>query len=139
MTRFARRIRSSVQCELDAASDADARGEAQVAFRHLERAHVLGQAATVEHVRVHWRMFLWATRYCKVGEALGQSWRLVAAAAMTGIGRLPAGNTGGADVSGFRPMPIPPDLQRAIDAAQGRSPIVSTDCAAPCGTAGTTP
>jgi hypothetical protein len=75
MPRFARRIRSSVQFELDAARDADARGEAQVAFRHLERAHVLGQAATVEHVRVHWRMFLWATCHRKVGEALDQSWR----------------------------------------------------------------
>ena len=139
MPRFARRIRSSVQFELDAASDADTRGEAQVAFQHLERAHVLGQATTVEHVRVHWRMFLWATRHRKVGEALGQFWRLAAAAAMTGIGRLPAGNTGGANVSGFRPMPIPPDLQRAIDAAQGQSPVVSTDCVSTCGTAGTTP
>lgn len=119
MPRFARRIRSSVQFELDAASDADARGEAQFAFRHLERAHVLGQITTVEHVRAHWRMLLWAARHRKVGEALGQCWRLVAAAAITGIGRLPAGNTGGADVSGFRPMPIPPDLQRAIDAARG--------------------
>lgn len=119
MSRFARRIRSSVQFELDAASHADARGEVQLAFRHLERAHVLGQAATVEHVRVHWWMFLWAMRQRKVGEALGQLWRLLAAAAMTGIGRLPAGNTGGANVNGFRPMPIPPDLQRAIDAARG--------------------
>ena len=25
-------------------------------FAHLERAHVLGQASTREHVRVHWRM-----------------------------------------------------------------------------------
>jgi hypothetical protein len=127
MIRFARRIRSSVQFELDAVRDADARGEAQVAFRHLERAHVLGQAATVEHVRVHWQMLLWATRHCKVGEALGQSWRMVAAAAMTGIGRLPVGNTGGANVGGFRPMPISPDLQCAIDAARLRMPIVSTD------------
>lgn len=139
MTRFSRRIRSSVQFELDAASDADPRGEAQVAFRHLERAHVLGQAATVEHVRVHWHMLLWAAHHRKVGEALGQAWRLVAAAAMTGIGRLPAGNTGGANVSGFRPMPIAPDLQRAIDAAQGRSAIASNACASLFGATGTTP
>jgi Protein of unknown function (DUF3703) len=118
MPRFARLIRSSVQFELDAARHADARGEVHLAFRHLERAHVLGQAATVEHVRVHWQMLRWATRHRKVGEALGQFWRLLAAALMTGIGRLPAGNTGGANVNGFRPMPIPPDLQRAIDAAR---------------------
>ena len=54
----------------------------------------------------------------KAGEALGQLWRLVAAAMMTGIGWLPEGNTGGANVSGFRRMPIPPDLQRVMDAAR---------------------
>jgi len=118
MTRFAHRIRSSVQFELDAARQADARGEAEVAFRHLERAHVLGQAATVLHVRVHWRMLLWAARHCKPGEALGQLWRLIAAALVTGLGWLPHGNTGGADVSGFRRMPIAPDLQRVLDAAR---------------------
>jgi len=118
MSTFARRIHSRVQFELTAASHADARGDAQVAFRHLERAHVLGQSATVEHVRVHWRMFLWATRHRKAGEALAQLWRLVAAALITGIGWLPEGNTGGGNVSAFRPMPIAPDLQRDIDAAR---------------------
>jgi hypothetical protein len=122
MSRFTRSIRSSVQFELNAASHANAHGEAEVAFRHLERAHVLGQAATVEHVRVRWRMFRWATGHRKAGEALGQLLRLVAAALMTGIGWLPEGNTGGANVSGFRRMPIPPDLQRAMDAAREVAP-----------------
>jgi hypothetical protein len=118
MSRFALRIHPSVQAELDLASQAEACGDASVAFRHLERAHVLGQAATVEHVRVHWRMFLWATRQRKPAEARGQFGRLVGAALFTGIGWLPVGNTGGADVSGLRPMPVPPDLQRLIDAAR---------------------
>ena len=118
MSRFAHRIRSSVQAELDAASQAEARGEPEKAFGHLERAHVLGQAATVEHVRVHWRMFLWAARRRKPAEAAGQLWRLVAAVLVTGIGWLPHGNTGGADISAFRRMPIPGDLQRLIDAAR---------------------
>ena len=72
MSRFTRRIRPHVQFELDAASRAEARGEPQAAFAHLERAHVLGQAATVEHVRVHGRMFRWALRHRKPREALGQ-------------------------------------------------------------------
>ena len=118
MTTFAFRIHSSVQLELDAASRADSRGQADVAFRHLERAHVLGQAATVEHVRVHWRMLRWALRHRKPGEVAGQVWRLIGAALMTGLGWLPDGNTGGANVSGFRSMPIPPDLQSTIDAAR---------------------
>ncbi len=118
MNPFARRIRASVQIELDAAREAESRGLAQLAFAHLERAHVLGQAATIEHVRVHARMFLWATRHRKAGEALGQLWRIAAAALMTGIGWLPEGNTGGAGVGGLRRLPIPPDLQRVLDDAR---------------------
>lgn len=118
MSRFAHRIRSSVLSELEAARQAEAQGQAEVAFTHLERAHVLGQAATVLHVQVHWRMFLWAARQRKPAEIAGQLGRLVAAALVTGIGWLPHGNTGGADVSAFRRMPIPDDLQRVIDAAR---------------------
>ncbi|MEQ8859015.1 MAG: DUF3703 domain-containing protein [Pseudomonadales bacterium] len=120
MTTFAYRIRPSVQSELNAARQAMARGQGDVAFRHLERAHVLGQGATVEHVRVHWGMLLWAIRYARPREVVGQIWRLMAAGLTTRFGWLPEGNTGGADVSAFRPMPIPPDLQHVIDAAHGR-------------------
>ena len=79
---------------------------------------MLGQASTVEHVRVHWRMFTWGLRRRKPREVAGQVGRLVGAALVTGIGWLPEGNTGGANVSGLRPMPVPDDLQRLIDAAR---------------------
>jgi hypothetical protein len=118
MSRFAHRIRSSVQSELQAARQTEARGDAGAAFSHLERAHVLGQAATALHVQVHWRMFLWAARQRKPAEVAGQLGRLAAAVLVTGIGWLPHGNTGGANVSAFRRMPIPNDLQRLIDAAR---------------------
>jgi Protein of unknown function (DUF3703) len=119
MSQFARRIHASIQRELSAASQAEARGDAALAFRHLERAHVLGQSVTSEHVRVHGRMLGWAIRQRKGAEAVGQVWRLAAAAVMTAIGWLPEGNTGGANVSGVRPMPIPPDLRRVLDNARG--------------------
>lgn len=118
MSRFASRIRASVQLELEAARQAEAGGDPRAAFRHLERAHVLGQDSTVEHVRVHWRMFTWAARQRKPQELVGQVWRLVGAALVTGIGWLPEGNTGGSNVSGLRRMPVPDDLQRVIDAAR---------------------
>ncbi len=56
---FARNIRPFVEAELQIAADLSAQGRAQPAFTQLERAHVLGQASTAHHVRVHWRMFLW--------------------------------------------------------------------------------
>jgi hypothetical protein len=115
--RFARRIRPFVRHELDAAAWHEARGEFTTAFARLERAHVLGQASTVEHVRVHAAMFGWALRQHVVGEAAGQAWRLAGAALKTWLW-VPVGNTGGAGVSGFKPMTVASDLQRRIDLAR---------------------
>lgn len=115
--RFARRIRPFVQCELDAAALQEGRGEFTTAFSHLERAHVLGQASTIEHVRVHWAMLCWALRQNVAIEAAGQAWRLLGALLKTWLW-VPVGNTGGVSVSGFKPMPISPELQRLIDRAR---------------------
>ena len=117
---FASRIRPLVAAELEAASRAETLGLGAEAFRHLERAHVLGQAATVEHVRVHWRMLRWGLRQRRPREVAGQVLRVVGAATKTAVGWVPTGNTGGADVSPFRPMPIAPDLQSLLDAASRR-------------------
>jgi hypothetical protein len=118
VTTYANRIKPHVHAELSAARTAEARGEFSTAFRHLERAHVLGQAATVEHVRVHWRMFRFALRNGRRAEAYGQAWRLLAASLFTAPGLVPEGNTGGADVSGLRRLPVPDDLRQALDAAR---------------------
>jgi hypothetical protein len=116
-SRFGRRIRPSVQAELDAAVTCEAKGEADQAFGHLERAHVLGQAATREHIRVHWAMLRWALRKGEAAEVAGQICRIAAATSKTWLW-VPTGNTGGASVGAFRRMPVPPDLQRLIDAAR---------------------
>jgi hypothetical protein len=117
MSRFARRIRPFVEAELQAARDAADAGQA---FAHLERAHVLGQGSTLQHVRVHWRMLRWGLEHGRLSEVAGQAWRLIGAATKTAIGLVPHGNTGGSNVSGWRTMPVPADLQRRIDAARGR-------------------
>lgn len=119
MTTFAIRIRPSVQAELDAGARAEALGQFYTAFQHLERAHVLGQPATSEHVRVHWRMFRFAVRNRMPREAFGQAGRIVGAALFTAVGLVPTGNAGGSDVSAFRRMPVPEDLQAQLDAAKG--------------------
>jgi hypothetical protein len=120
VTSFSRRIRRHVDDELSLAAAAERRGLAAQAFRHLERAHILGQASTVQHVRVHGRMLAWATRHRRPREWLGQLLRIVGAASKTAVGLVPEGNTGGADVSPFAPMPVPPDLREIIaDARRG--------------------
>jgi hypothetical protein len=92
-----------------------AMGDSTRAFAFLERAHVLGQGRPVPHLRVHGQMLKlgWAVRDWR--EVTGQLMRLALVPVGHLFGRLPAGNTGGANVSAFKPMPVPPDLQRLLD------------------------
>ena len=110
MSTFSRNIRPHVENELQAATEAEADGLAAAAFAHLERAHVLGQASTVQHVRVHWRMFTWGWRQGQARECAGQLLRIVGAATKTALGLVPSGNTGGSNVSPFKSLPVPQEL-----------------------------
>ena len=118
---FRRNIRPYVSAELKAASSLNAQGHAKPAFTHLERAHVLGQASTIHHVRVHWRMLLWGVQQRDLKECIGQLFRIVGAATKTAFGFIPHGNTGGANVSPFKPMPVPVELEIKIQQAHRTS------------------
>lgn len=118
MTQFTARIRPHVDAEVAAARRAEHNGDVAAAFAHLERAHVLGQSSTWQHVRVHALMLSWGLRQRRPGEVAGQVFRIIGAGTKTPLGLVPTGNTGGANVSPFRPMPIAPELQQLIDAAR---------------------
>jgi|SRR5882757_3000180 len=115
MNKFAKNIRPFVSLEIEAAAEAD--GDS-ASFIHLQRAHVLGQASTREHVRVHFFMLVWALRHRRAREVSGQVFRLLGAATLTAIGMVPAGNTGGTNVSPFQKMAVAPDLAILITMAQ---------------------
>lgn len=115
---FTARIRADVQQELALAQQAGYAGDAAQAFTHLERAHVLGQASTRHHVRVHWHMLRWGWQQRDWRECRGQLLRLIGAATKTALGWVPRGNTGGSNISPFRPLPLPPDLAAAIARAR---------------------
>jgi hypothetical protein len=108
-------LRRHFDAELDQVAAATARGDHAVAWSHLERAHVLSQRFAGPHVRIHWAMlrYGWARR--DRAEVLGQLLRLLLAAPGSWTGRAPTGNTGGANVGIFQPMPIPDDLGRMLD------------------------
>jgi hypothetical protein len=89
----------------------DVRGE----WNHLERAHILSQPIAVLHVRTHLAMLGAAVRDHDAREILGQAFRVVVAGPGSLTKRYPVGNTGGADVSAFRPMPIPEDLRVILE------------------------
>ncbi|MES1945306.1 hypothetical protein PC39_14362 [Salinisphaera sp. PC39] len=115
---FARHIRPHVDTESQRAEAAERRGDSVPAFRHLERTHVLGQASTREHVRVHWHMLLWAMRHRETREVHGQFVRLLGAATKTAFGLVPTGNTGGSDIRPCQRLPVPPDIAATIKAAR---------------------
>lgn len=115
---FATAIRPHVDEELRQSSLAHERGDEAIAFSHLERAHVLGQASTREHVRVHWRMLRWGIRQQQPREVLGQVLRIVGAATKTAFRLVPVGNTGGSNIHPFQRLPVPADLEVLIREAE---------------------
>jgi hypothetical protein len=85
------------------------------AFHHLEDAHVIGQHSTYLHCLAHFHMLKHGIKHRDPKEIIGQVFRLVGALTKTAIGFIPAGNTGGANVSPFKPLPISHDNQVILD------------------------
>jgi hypothetical protein len=104
-------LRDAWTAELAEARAENARGDLAREWQHLERAHILSQPMAGAHVRTHLAMLSYAWRRRDTREVLGQLFRLLVAAPGSWTGRYPLGNTGGADVSAFRPMPVPDDLR----------------------------
>jgi len=101
--------------ERTAARAARRRADVEGEWRHLERAHVLSQPMAAPHLRTHVAMLGYGLRHRNAREIVGQLVRLVVAAPGTWTGRYPAGNTGGANVSALKTMPIPDDLQAVLN------------------------
>lgn len=101
--------------ERHASTAAFRRRDLSTAWAHLERAHIISQPMAGRHVRTHLAMLRFAVRTLRPHEVVGQLFRTVVAAPGTWSGRYPAGNTGGADVSAFAPMPVPADLQQLLE------------------------
>jgi hypothetical protein len=108
-------LKSEVNRELILAKKTFQKGELQVSWRHLERAHILGQAWPVEHTQTHWEMMKFAFSIKDFREILGQIPRLIVGGVKSFVGEIPVGNTGGANVPPLRPMEIPKDLQQILD------------------------
>jgi len=120
VSTFSQNIRPHVDAELLLAAEAESCGQIAEAFAHLERAHILGQASTVQHVRVHCHMFAWGWCRRSVRECMGQILRIFGAATKTVFGLVPSGNTGGANISPFKSLPVSPELAELIRKAQMR-------------------
>lgn len=100
--------------ELSFASDALHAKDYPQCWYHLERAHILGQPYPVEHTAVHWKMLRFGISIKSMKEVLGQLPRLLVGGVKSFVGKIPVGNTGGANVPPLRPMEIPADLADII-------------------------
>ncbi|MBO9701768.1 MAG: DUF3703 domain-containing protein [Sporocytophaga sp.] len=89
-------------------------GELQVAWRHLERAHILGQAYPFEHSYAHWLMLRFGIRIKSIKETVGQIPRLLVGGVKSFVGIIPVGNTGGSNVPPLKTMEIPEDLKEIL-------------------------
>jgi hypothetical protein len=109
-------VRAALCDELKLATAAARLGDDERSWRHLERAHILSQLHAWPHVWVHLRMLAAGFRRGDRREVVGQLLRLIVAAPGSWLGKAPKGNTGGANVGIFTPMPIPEDLRRILSA-----------------------
>jgi len=100
--------------EITLSRELTAAGDLERAFKHLERAHVIGQTIVSAHAKAHWLMFTLELRRRRSGAAFGQAIRLVLGVIGSAIGFVPTGNTGGTDISMFKRLPIAPELQEII-------------------------
>jgi len=112
-------LRLAFRHEWRLASEARQRQELDVAFAHLERAHILAQRRTWLHVRSHIGMLRIGWLRHDRCEVFGQLTRIVAAALISRLW-VPSGNTGGANVSPLLEMPVPADLAAILELDRSR-------------------
>jgi hypothetical protein len=117
---FTKHITPALNAELTLANAARAQRDSSGEFHHLENAHVLGQRSTRLHIKVHLLMMLWGRRNGSLKEVAGQLFRTIGAATKTAIGLIPDGNTGGSNVSPFKPLPLSKEHAALIAEAQQR-------------------
>jgi len=98
------------EMELNAYKTEFIKGNLQTAWRHLERAHILGQQYPYAHSYVHWKMLQFGFKIKSRKEIFGQIPRLLVGGVKSFVGKVPLGNPGGANVPALKPFPIDPAL-----------------------------
>ena len=109
------KLRTAFDTEIGLSRAAYHADDLDLAFHHLERAHILGQRHYVPHLQTHVAMLWIGWRRRDTREIFGQVLRLLAVAPAAIFKRVPIGNTGGANVPALKAMPIPEDLAQYFE------------------------
>lgn len=105
------------QNELNSFQSSYAQSDLQSAWNHLERAHVIGQAYPWPHTYVHWKMLQFGFSIKSWKEVLGQIPRLLVGGVKSFVGKIPVGNTGGANIPPLKSLPIDPEIMKMFEKA----------------------
>lgn len=97
----------------DEARTAIRSGDFELAYRWLERTHILTQRRTLLHAKSHVLMMYVGIRTRDPREISGQLPRVFAALLFSRLW-VPSGNTGRARVSAFQVMPLSPELESLL-------------------------
>ncbi len=89
----------------------------QQAWRHLEKAHVIGQAYPFQHTYVHWKMLQFGIKIKSLNEIIGQVPRLLIGGVKSFVGKIPVGNTGGANIPPLKTLPIEKEIIEVFEKA----------------------
>jgi len=109
-------VKAELERLFSAVRTARTSGDPSAAWPLLEDAHVLSQPWIYHHIRVHLAMLSLGWFQRDRVEIVGQLGRLIVAGPGSASGRYPVGNTGRANVSAFKPMPIRDDLAGLLGA-----------------------
>ena len=93
-------------------------GNLRNAWRHLERAHIIGQKYPFAHTLVHWKMLQFAFKIKSGKEVFGQILRLIFGGVKSFVGKNPNGNPGGTNVPPLKSFPIEKELQDILTNAR---------------------
>jgi len=100
--------------EMEKYTDEYMNGNLDSAWKHLERAHILGQKYPYAYTYVHWKMLQFGIKIKSGKEIIGQIPRLIFGGVKSFVGKIPVGNPGGAKVPPFKPFPIEKELQETF-------------------------
>ena len=103
------------QKELEAFKDNLQADKLNMAWYHLERAHIIAQKYPYEHTFVHCKMLQFGMKIKSSKEIIGQIPRLLIGGVKSFVGQVPVGNTGGANVPPLKPMEIPIDIKEILE------------------------
>lgn len=108
-------IGALLEREMTVYREARALDEIELAWRHLERTHLVSQPYLRPHLASHRAMLGFALDQPDWREVSGQIVRLMLAPLGALTGRIPTGNIGRSNVSAFKPMPIDDELLAKIE------------------------